>query len=478
MQLRPSERIVIDRIPRIAVVAVAVLVPLFLIFFAYSRPGYFTSQTDLAGLLFLEFLFVALAMYRRIFFPLVLLAFLLAGTSLPLASFWVAGRWVFLGAGALAGMIIALKVRSNRIGSFHALALFAVLAAVVSAAVCRYTSFSLLKVFSLLLLFVYDATGARLAVTGRENRFFSGLLAGCEIFIAVTALCYLEGFEWIGNPNSLGAVMSVIFAPILLWGSLLNERPWVRNRRLALCAVSFYLVFHSHSRAAIVAAFFSCTLLCIGLRKYKLLAQGICITVIFVAASSIVDPQAIPSIVNETIYKGKDPTLGVLQSRTTPWQGAMDSIHKHFWFGSGFGVTDNGQDASAHLGSLETDESATRENGSSYLTIMTWVGMAGVIPFFVLLLALLVKAARTFFWMLRTANQSHPAIPLAMVVIAGLIHAGFEDWLFAPGYYLCVFFWSVAFILVDVAPWAPFPSFSTRWRPELARTANSFVPSR
>jgi hypothetical protein len=28
----------------------------------------------------------------------------------------------------------------------------------------------------------------------------------------------------------------------------------------------------------------------------------------------------------------------------------------------------------------------------------------------------------------------------------------FEDWLFAPGYYLCVFFWSLAFVLVDVAP--------------------------
>jgi hypothetical protein len=28
----------------------------------------------------------------------------------------------------------------------------------------------------------------------------------------------------------------------------------------------------------------------------------------------------------------------------------------------------------------------------------------------------------------------------------------FEDWLFAVGYYLCVFFWSCAFALVDLAP--------------------------
>ena len=36
-----------------------------------------------------------------------------------------------------------------------------------------------------------------------------------------------------------------------------------------------------------------------------------------------------------------------------------------------------------------------------------------------------------------------------MVMVAGLLHAGFEDWLFAPGYYLCVFFWSMAFVFVD-----------------------------
>jgi hypothetical protein len=54
--------------------------------------------------------------------------------------------------------------------------------------------------------------------------------------------------------------------------------------------------------------------------------------------------------------------------------------------------------------------------------------------------------------MFRTRDPSHAAIPLAIVVLAGLIHAGFEDWLFAPGYYLCAFFWSMAFMLVDQVP--------------------------
>jgi len=59
---------------------------------------------------------------------------------------------------------------------------------------------------------------------------------------------------------------------------------------------------------------------------------------------------------------------------------------------------------------------------------------------------------KVFAWMKRTANPRHYSIPLAMAVLAGLVHAIFEDWLFAPGYYLCVYFWFLAFLLDDVAP--------------------------
>jgi hypothetical protein len=63
-------------------------------------------------------------------------------------------------------------------------------------------------------------------------------------------------------------------------------------------------------------------------------------------------------------------------------------------------------------------------------------------------------AMQTFRWMRRTGSPSHYAVPFALVIVAGLIHAGFEDWLFAAGSYLCVFFWVSAFLLVDLAPGA------------------------
>ena len=75
--------------------------------------------------------------------------------------------------------------------------------------------------------------------------------------------------------------------------------------------------------------------------------------------------------------------------------------------------------------------------------------MLGVLPFLLLLGSLVSRILSTIVWMYRTANPSHPAVPLAILMTAGLIHAAFEDWLFAPGYYLCVFFWSMAFVFVD-----------------------------
>jgi O-antigen ligase len=447
---------VTERIPKSVLVGGAILAPVFLALLAYSQPGYFTSQTYLGGLLLLELICAALWMYRQVFFPLILIAFLFAGTGLAVGGGWTVARWVFLGFGAGGGCVIMFKERGQRFGLFHIVALFAVLAATVSAAVSRYPDLAILKALSLLLLFVYAATGARLAVAGREPRFFSGLLVGCEIFVGVIAVSYMVGREVMGNPNSLGAVMGVACAPILLWGTLLKEKPLVHNRRLAMLAVCFYLIFQSHSRAAMVATLFSCGLMCFALRKFKVFAQGLGAILILVAAYAIIQPAAFSNLIagltSSVVYKGHDPTLGVLASRESPWQAAVESITSNFWFGTGFGTADNGKDIAEGTDRFSTSQGVTTENGSSYLAIVEWVGMLGVLPFLFVVFAIAGKSFRTVRWMLSTGNPSHPAVPIAMVMVAGLIHAAFEDWLFAPGYYLCVFFWCLAFVLVDVAP--------------------------
>jgi O-antigen ligase len=464
-----------DRIPKSVLLGGAILAPLFLVLFAYSRPGYFTSQTYLGGLLLLELLVAALWMYRQVFFALVLIAFLFAGTGFAVGGGWTVARWVVLGIGAAAGCVIVLKEHRLHFGVFHTIALFAIFAAFVSAAVSRYTDYAMLKSLSLLLLFLYAATGARLTVAGRESRFFTGLLVGCELFIGVLAVCYLViHSEVMGNPNSLGVVTGVVGAPILLWGTLVSEKPSVRNRRIVLYVICMYLVVHSHSRASMGVALISSGILCLVVRKYKLFAEGLAVILVVVAATAIINPSAFSSAISTVnssiVYKGQDPTRGLLESRESPWQAAVESISANFWFGTGYGTTNNGQDAVENLDQFSSTQGVTTENGSSYLAIVEWVGMLGVLPFLFLLLVIVGKILRTMVWMFRTASPLHPAVPIAMVMFAGLLHAGFEDWLFAPGYYLCVFFWSLAFIFVDVAPSSALPSLSSAFgRPWLMR---------
>lgn len=458
-----------ERIPRLVFVGAAALGLLFVIYIAYSEPGSLTNQTYIAGLLLIELLIAAVCFFRRVFFPLVLGSFLFAGLDLPVGLGWATARWIFLGVGACVGLIIVLKEHGQRYGLFHAIALFAASAAVASAAVSRYPSITLLKAVSLFLLFIYAGTGVRVAVSGRENSFFEGLLVGCEIFVGALAALHFVGKEAMGNPNSLGAVTGVIGAPILLWGAVLEQKPLLRRRRWALYIVCLYLLFISHARAGMGAAFLSFAFLTLALRRYRMLIQGVTVVVALVALLSIFRPEAfsreISKVTDAIVFKNGLPAQGMLASRDTPWQHAMDSIHRNFWFGTGFGTTETGLEDGGHLmRGLASTSDVSAENGSSYLAIMTWVGILGVLPFFLLVVALLEKVGRTAVWMFKTGNPCHPAVPLACVAVAGLFHAGFEDWLFAPGYYLCVFFWSLAFILVDVAPMVQLPRFGFAWR--------------
>ena len=80
----------------------------------------------------------------------------------------------------------------------------------------------------------------------------------------------------------------------------------------------------------------------------------------------------------------------------------------------------------------------------------------GILPFATLLFLAARMIVQVCLWMRRTSNPYHPAIPLAMMLLAGMVHAFFEDWMMAVGYYLCVFFWIGAFWLVDLMP-APVP---------------------
>jgi O-antigen ligase len=373
----------------------------------------------------------------------------------PSIEIWTIGRWIILAAGALVGFVRAMRFGLQRYHPFHLAAVFCVASALVSSMVSVVPQFSLMKTVSLLLLFLYSASGARLVLRD-PDRFFRGLLVACEISVYVSAFAYLVlGLEIWGNANSLGAVEGVVAAPLLLWGALVASTKSLRIRRAVGCVGALYLVYFSVTRAAMLAAALSSLALLVSLRRNKLIVQGLVSAACLMAVTAIVAPRHFEdmksSFVDGIIYKGHQAE-GLLGSRLPPWQEAIQVIEDNPYFGSGFGTSVSGDKPFGEGRAFRSAITMSREHGSSYLAITEWVGILGILPFAVLIFLVMQAIARVCFFLLRTGQVSHYSVPLMMVAMAGLVHAVFEDWLFAVGYYLTVFFWVLVFLLMDVVP--------------------------
>ncbi|MGD0792410.1 MAG: O-antigen ligase family protein [Terriglobales bacterium] len=428
------------------------------LYFVYSHLQYFGNVSFLGGILLLEIIIVCLWEYDQRFFVLLIITFAWAGMKVPLHNAGTGGRWVVLSAGAVVGFIIWTKTPRRPSGSLHLIAFFCICAAFVSATVSPFIQMASFKALSLLLLFLYCASGARLAVLGREDRFFRGLLWGSEIAVYITAICYfgLGQSVW-GNPNSLGAAMSIGAFPILLWGWLTSDGPVVRLRRLAALLLCTYLVHFSMARAGMVSVAVVTLVFCFCLRQYKLLVKVVALVLFLVAVTGMLNPETLNKQLGDlkdaVLYKGHK-NEGLMGSRRTPWEKSIATIKEHPLFGTGYGTSPTGEDPGLNFGKFSSSAETAREHGSSYMTIAEWVGLLGVLPFVALLAVTVSKVWKVCGWMRRSANPRHYSIPLAMVVLAGLAHASFEDWLFAVGSYLCVYFWVFAFLLADLAPGA------------------------
>jgi O-antigen ligase len=473
---------------RLVAATMIVSAALFGVCLAVYRPFYLSNVRLLGIAVFLQVMVASIWQFRQRFFLFLVLIFIFAGTLIPLQEDFAMARWVVLGVGAVLGYVAYMKERQHRFTPFHLVSFVCVLTAIVSAIVSSYPQIALLKAASLLFLFLYCAAGVRLAILGREISFFAGVLLACEIVVYVTASSYFI-FHWEiwGNRNSLGLVMSVIVLPFLIWGLMIDSNGWVRQRRTVATVLALILLLSSYERAGILAACALAFYFFVPLRKYRLLLKSSCLMLLLaiVVATKVPleDPLSIEdqSIKTRFLFKGKTQ-IGILGSRRSAWQDTMDTLRQHPWFGTGFGTTDLGYD-SREISLSYSDVRLTREHGNSYLAILEWVGLLGVMPFVVLVSIILTNIGRIILWMHRFRSPYSPAVPVAGVLLAGLINAGFEDWMFAIGYHACIFFWSMAFILSDILPPASAHSlnlsgrFMIFWRPEyMARDLETPVP--
>jgi O-antigen ligase len=454
------------------------------LYLVYTHVQYFGDVSFLGGIVLLEIIIASVWKFDQRFFILLMIAFLWAGMQVPLESAWTAGRWVVLCVGSVVGFIVWTRASRRPFGLLHLIALLCICTAFVSATVSSFVQTATLKALSLALLFLYCAAGARMAVLGREDRFVRGVVWGSEIAVYVTAICYFGlGRSIWGNPNSLGAAMSIGVFPILLWAWLTSDRTVVRIRMMVALLLCTYLVRFSLARAGMASVILVSVLFCVCLHRYKLLVKMVALGLFVFAVIGMWAPETLSKelgdLKDDVLYKGhKDE--GVMGSRRTPWEKSIASIKEHPLFGTGYGTSPTGESPGLNIGNVSTSAATEREHGSSYITIAEWVGLFGVLPFVALLAMMVANVWKVCAWMHRTADPNHYSIPLAMVVISGLCHATFEDWLFAVGSYICVYFWVFAFLLADLVPatvGVPATPISLPTRP-LAAGFGAVVPNR
>jgi hypothetical protein len=442
---------------RFALIALGVLICGVAFVWLERRPLLVTNTTYLGGILVLEVVVACLFRFQTVFFPMTMGCFLLAATSLPLAGPSFTIRWLFLGVGALVGFSVWMRTsRERHFDGFHLVALFCVFSALASASASAAGRVGLLKAGSLFLLFLYASTGGRLAVAGHEATFVRGLVRTCEGLVFFVAACYFVGYNFFGNPNNLGAFIGVVATPVLLWAALTAEdrsQKKLRYCALALCGVLLYVTV---CRAAIVADVIVTVGLTIALRHPRLLVRAVFVGALFLEIMAVANPSRMgdfmDSLSGRFIFKTSGRTnTGIFGSRESPWDTTIAAVKQHPFFGTGFGTSDLGLNGSSRESAIYTVEGTNREHGSSYLAMAEYMGLLGIVPFLMLLFLVMRAVVQVLAWTRRTGSPSHCAVPFALIVAAGLLHATFEDWLFATGSYLSVFFWVSAFLLVDMA---------------------------
>jgi hypothetical protein len=269
---------------------------------------------------------------------------------------------------------------------------------------------------------------------------------------------------------------------------LIAETRIQRNRRaIALILVGFML-YNSLSRAGMLAAILAVLTLLIALRQQRLLVKGAFVVFTFVSFAAVVRPahfaEFVDTVTSNVVHKGRNEE--VFSSRKSPWEQTTSAIKQHPWFGSGFGTSDmefveQTTEVRKNASSLRTQAGSNREHGNSYLALAEYMGILGLLPFCILLFLIARLIVQVVLYMWRTGNPYHCAVPLAVVLLAGLVHVFFEDWLLAVGYYLCVFFWLAAFWLVDLRP-LPAPALAEKrigaWERPQITPPGQLVPSR
>ncbi|HKP54375.1 MAG TPA: O-antigen ligase family protein [Chloroflexia bacterium] len=237
------------------------------------------------------------------------------------------------------------------------------------------------------------------------------------------------------NPNAIGLLAAIIL-PLVVW-KVFQSRWWPNIMLLGVVALSLVL---SASRNGFFVSLIAIVYLFSKARGSKvLLAGGTLLALLFLVVAveavdvgSVVEDYAVGRLVNPL-------EVGDASGRFQLWPVAISLIETQVMTGHGFGTEEF---ALVDIGRTLRDFSGGYFH-NSYLGMAFQLGIVGL----VLLIAPLIVLVATQFWRSRhdyTISLSHA---LQAVLLAGLLTAFFESWIYSVGNAYSFPFWVCVMLL-------------------------------
>lgn len=353
-------------------------------------------------------------------------------------------RWVVLGFAAFVGIFRMMSAQPPRRFMVHDLPALLFLGLCLSSATYSEDP-ALTMQRAVSLVFLYLAVfwmGWDCVNRHDEESILRLLLISAAVIYGASAVYSFFPDAWqtdgrfrgvLPNPNSIG-LLTAIYLPLLLWAWRKHRSVWT----LLLLTLAVTALVLSQSRNGALSAAVALAFLASRIRTSSLVAAAVIVlpvvTIIYFSTDLKLLIESVPVIERFTEEVGDDFSSGRLQS----WKSVLSQIEARPLMGYGFGV-----DA---IGLMEIGSGRNQSLGAhnTYLSALYQTGIVGAGLTFGPLFALLISSLRkSRIW--KGVQQEHV---LQAVLIAGLMSAIFETWMFAVGNAFAFPFWICVMMLL------------------------------
>lgn len=371
--------------------------------------------------------------------------------------FSVNTRWIFL-------IVLALfLLLRKRLVTFFGSPLFSVLFLYLSWCFFSFVwsdvpTLSFLKSsLFLVMTIVFVSAGIEWVKSHDSNNCLSYLSVATFIALAAGFLGKLSpgSFDYFGIVNgymyrglahgaNMFGMMAAMSLPLLFW-KLYTQQGGLKKRgwRLFLVISVYVFIALSLSRAALLAAILILFAFLFSLSATKKMYLSILFSLVLIM-TVIISPSTVSSIGDKYIYKYNLTQKSLFATRAKPWTQSYNSAEQGGWIGLGYGVSygENNFEFKRGLSAIGYG----REKGNSQLAIIEETGFIGLIFYALVLLVIVGKLMKLYFWM----NKPPDKVLIGIIIgtFFGLLaHSGFEAWWTAPGSPESIFFWSLVGII-------------------------------